>query len=308
MNAPHCPPVLFLVFNRPDLTEKSFAAIRLARPKQLFIAADGPRANRSDEKRLCERVREIAQNVDWTCEVRTLFRDHNIGCRDAVRLAIDWFYSNVEEGIILEDDCLPDPTFFPYCAILLDRYRHDERIMCITGNNFQKGRPGNKASYYYSIYNHCWGWASWRRAWACFDNRMTDWPDLKRSDFLSGFLRPNTADFWRSAFDSVHEGKLNTWDYVWTYACWINSGLTVVPSTNLVENVGFDARATHTTREPKQNWQNERLPIEFPLISPKNVCRSVQADIFTEDCQFSGRRSIARRLLKAARLRLSRAA
>jgi hypothetical protein len=303
-----CPPVLFLVFNRPDLTAESFAAIRLAKPKQLFIAADGPRADRPAEKELCERVREIATKVDWSCDVKTLFREHNLGCRDAVRLAIDWFYGNVEEGIVLEDDCLPEPTFFPYCATLLERYRHDERIMCVTGNNFQKAAIGRDESYYYSIYNHCWGWASWRRAWACFDNSMADWPALKTSDFLSGFLRRDAANFWRSNFDSVYESRVNTWDYVWTYTCWANSGLTVVPNVNLVNNIGFDSRATHTTRAPKQDLQSVRRPIQFPLIAPRSVCRSVPADHFTEDCHFRVRRSLSKKLLKAARSCFSGAA
>lgn len=169
LNTKGTPPVLFLVFNRAHTTVRVFEAIRQARPARLYVAADGPRPVREGEAERCAEVRRIATNVDWDCEVHTLFRDENLGCRHAVSSAITWFFVYEEEGIILEDDCIPNQSFFLYCAELLERYRDDERIMCITGDNFQKTMEGYPFGYYFYIYNHCWGWASWRRAWSHYD-------------------------------------------------------------------------------------------------------------------------------------------
>lgn len=172
-------PVLFVVFNRPETTSRVFNSIRNARPARLYVAADGPRAMREGEAQRCVEVRRIASAVDWPCEVRTLFRDENIGCRRSVSGAISWFFEHEPEGIILEDDCLPDASFFSYCATLLERYRIEPRVMAITGNNFQPSMEGYSASYYYSIYNHVWGWASWRRAWALYDADMGQFTPAK---------------------------------------------------------------------------------------------------------------------------------
>src|SRR5262249_20722231 len=158
-------PVLFLIFNRPNTTARVMEAIRTAGPGRLYVAADGPRDGNADEAKRCAEVRRIATQVDWPCEVQTLFRERNLGCRQAVSSAITWFFEQEQEGIILEDDCLPSPSFFPYCAELLARFRNDERIMCITGCNFQQDMKGYPYSYYFSKYHHVWGWATWRRAW-----------------------------------------------------------------------------------------------------------------------------------------------
>ena len=158
-------PVLFLIFNRPELTEKVFQKIQDAQPKYLFVAADGPRDNKYGEKDLCEKTRAVVlENITWECEVKTLFRTENLGCRTAVSSAINWFFENVEEGIILEDDTVPDNSFFSYCQALLEKYRNHEQIMMITGDNFQDGIKRGNGSYYFSRYVHIWGWASWRRA------------------------------------------------------------------------------------------------------------------------------------------------
>ena len=149
-------PALFLVFNRPDTTARVFEALRAARPARLYVAADGPRPNREGEAARCDDVRRIATQVDWPCKVTTLFRDRNLGCRIGVSTAIDWFFEHEEEGIVLEDDCLPSTSFFPYCAELLARYRHDERVMCVSGDNFQLGREVTQYSYYFSRNIHCW--------------------------------------------------------------------------------------------------------------------------------------------------------
>jgi hypothetical protein len=279
-------PILFLVFNRPDLVEQSFARIRDARPAQLFIAADGPRPDREGEAELCSQCREIVDCIDWDCEVKTLFRDSNLGCRIAVSEAITWFFEHVEEGIVLEDDCVAEPSFFRFCSELLELYRYDNRIMCITGNNFQNGIIRGAASYYFSIYNHCWGWATWRRAWQLYDCEMKRWTELKSSDFLSGFLQQRVAEYWTREFDSILSGCSHVWDYQWELTCWSNSGLTATPNVNLVSNIGFDDRATHTKDANSAANRLQSYRMNFPLRHPADVSRYVIADRFVEQNHF----------------------
>ena len=158
------PAVLFIIFNRPETTQRVFDAIRLAKPTRLYIAADGPRENKTGEKELCEQARKIAQNVDWDCEVKTLFQKENLGCGKAVSHAISWFFENEDMGIILEDDCLPHQSFFKYCEELLEKYKNNDRIGIISGNNFQKKRKIGSFSYYFSDIVNIWGWATWARS------------------------------------------------------------------------------------------------------------------------------------------------
>jgi len=187
--APLYTPILFLIFNRPDTTQKVFNAIRKAKPKQFFIAADGSPPDREGEIEKCQKSRKIATSVDWDCEVKTLFRDKNLGCKIAISSAIDWFFENVEEGIILEDDCLPHQSFFWFCQELLEYYRNDTRIMHISGDNFQFGRKRGEGSYYFSKYSHVWGWATWRRAWKCFDINMKSFEEFKAENQINSIFQ-----------------------------------------------------------------------------------------------------------------------
>lgn len=224
-----CPPVLFLIFNRPELTQRVFACIREARPAQLFVAADGPRLDHPGERQLCAEVRKVVGQVDWPCELLTLFRDENLGCRRAVDTAIDWFFAQVPEGIILEDDCLPTLSFFNFCQTLLEYYRFDERIMHISGDNFQFGKSRTPYSYYFSKYAHCWGWASWRRAWKYYDKDMKTWPELKELKILDTIYDDSHEQrYWTDIFDRTHEGNIDTWAYQWIFTCWIQSGLSIL--------------------------------------------------------------------------------
>ncbi len=192
-------PVLFLIFNRPETTEQVFSAIKKAQPPRLYIAADGPRSEYPNDAESCDISRAIATNVDWDCEVKTLFQDQNLGCRLAVSGAVDWFFEQETEGIILEDDCLPDQSFFLFCQELLEQYRDDTRIMQIGGTNYQFGKKRTNYSYYFSRYGHLWGWASWRRAWSFYDEKMKQWPTAKQNGILLhwaddwGFIR-----YWES--------------------------------------------------------------------------------------------------------------
>jgi len=242
-------PVAFTIFNRPDLTQIVFEAIARVEPKTLFVVADGPRFLEEEEK--CAQTRGIIDRVDWKCDVFKNYSDRNLGCGRRVASGIEWVFSEVEEAIFLEDDTLPDLSFFPYCEALLDRYRHDERIMTINGNNFQSGRIKTDYSYHFSKYCSCWGWASWRRAWKHYDYEMKSWPVFKR-DGMMKMICPDLIEqrFWTNLFDSMYEnpGEIDTWDHQWKYACWSQNGLAIMPNVNLVANIGLGRTdASHTT-------------------------------------------------------------
>jgi len=301
------PPVLFLIFNRPNTTAQVMEAIRIAKPPRLYIAADGPR-QRPGEVELCARARQIATNVDWPCELKTLFRDENLGCRLSVSGALDWFFGEEDQGIVLEDDCLPSSTFFPYCGELLERYRSDNRIMCISGNNFQRDRQVTQYSYYFSRYMHCWGWASWRRAWELYDAEMHSWLECRRSGLLRAWGQSDDGfvEYWTAIFDSVAQGKVDTWDYQWTLTCWLNNGLTCIPNVNLVSNIGFGVQSTHT---PDANSALANLPtreMEFPIVHPRIIARCVHADSHTHFSMFCPPSSRLARLARKGAGLLSR--
>jgi hypothetical protein len=241
-------PILLLVFNRPSTTKLVFDAIKAVKPRKLFIAADGPRENRKGEIDLCQKVRDlVVDNIDWDCEVNTLFREKNLGCGRGVSEAISWFFKNVDEGIILEDDTLPNISFFNYCAVLLERYRCNESIMHISGNNFQSGIIRSDGDYYYSKYSHIWGWATWKRAWQKYDFLLVNWTEFKVLG-LNEICNndENQVNYWKKIFDDVIIGKIDTWDYQWMFAVWFNQASCILPNVNLVSNIGFGEYATHT--------------------------------------------------------------
>ena len=280
-------PVLFLIFNRPETTQKVFTAIKKAKPPRLYVAADGPRVEKPDEAGQCALARSIATNVDWDCEVKTLFRKQNLGCRLAVSRANEWFFENETEGIILEDDCLPDQSFFWFCQELLELYRNDTRIMHIGGSNFQFEKNRTDYSYYFSRYAHVWGWASWRRAWRYFDEKMRLWPEAKQNEILRHWADDwRFIRYWKNIFEKTAIGKTEAWSYQWNFACWSQNGLSVVPSVNLVSNLGFSEKATHTTKK-SQLAQMSINSIKFPMNHPNLVVRHWKADRYVECQQFS---------------------
>lgn len=252
--------VLFLVFNRPDTTRQVFEAIRQAKPPRLYVAADGPRADKPGEGEKCEQVRRIATQVDWDCEVKTLFRDKNLGCKYAVSGAIDWFFENEEEGIILEDDCLPSQSFFWFCEELLERYREHDKIMQICGFNPLNSMDINE-SYFFSKYGPIWGWASWAQKWrGSYDVHMSNWPSIKKNNILNlSYIEKQ----WRyELFDKVYMGAINTWDYQWSFAKMLHKGYSTIPKKNLVRNIGFCLDSTHTKGKLNPKYANTyELPI-----------------------------------------------
>ncbi len=269
-------PILFLIFNRPDLTEKSFDSIKKIKPQRLFIAADGPRrGNILDEFATQESRNCVLSSIDWECDLRILFRKENLGCGVAVSSAISWFFEQVEEGIILEDDCLADMSFFKYCNVLLDKYRFDEEILHINGSNHQFGIKRGFSDYYFSIYPHVWGWATWKRAWERYDFIMRDMEFYQKVKIFKKYAQI-------SLMNSVYNGDVDTWDIQWAYSVLKNRGLVITPNINLISNIGFGETATHTNSKiPNYIKYSINGSIDFPVSHPILKWRNIFADRFT---------------------------
>lgn len=281
-------PVLLIIFNRPDSTFKVFEAIRNFKPKYLYIAADGPRQHEPGDENKCRDARKIVSQVDWDCEVKTLLRKRNLGCRLGVSTAISWFFQHVEQGIILEDDIVPGRDFFPFCHELLNRFKNNDQIMMISGNNFQFGHKHGESSYYFSRFAHTWGWATWRRAWKRHNEDRKALTALKQKKVLEKiFSDRGIRDYWLDIFSKTVTGEIITWDYYWQMALWNFDGIAILPNTNLASNIGFNEHATHTTNSSKlENLPQGKLQ---HIHHPKNIVINVDADKFTQNYIFYGR-------------------
>lgn len=282
--------ILFIVFNRLKTTAQVFEQIRNAKPKKLYIAADGPRLNISNEEIKTLDVRNyILNNIDWVCEVKTLFREKNVGCKEAVSSAISWMFESEESGIILEDDCLPHPDFFYFCEEMLERYKYNNNIATITGNNFQNGIKRGEASYYFSKYNHVWGWATWKRAWQEYTGDLPfldEWLKSKSwKEINSNFFERR---YWKRIFTQVRDGEIPTaWDYPWTACLWHSQMLTITPNVNLVSNIGFGEGSTHTSdvTSPFNNIPTNSME---HISHPKDIKKNMKADLYTYRKVFGG--------------------
>lgn len=291
-------PVVLIAFNRPETTAKVLAAIRGYRPSRLLVVADGPRPHRSGEAERCAAVRRlIDEGVDWPCDIERCWSDVNLGCRKRVSSGLDWAFSRADRAIVLEDDCLVHPSFFPYCEELLERYAHDERIGSIGACDVSESGADHDASYRFSRFHHVWGWASWSRAWRHYDVAAAAWPRLRDAGWLDGECHGRAErDFWRSVFEGVHTGRIDTWDFQWVFACWANRMLSICPQANLVTNIGFGADATHTTgadAAPSMATHGLRLPLRHP----ETLAIDHAADRITSAKHY--RRSLRRRLFAA---------
>ena len=278
-------PLLFLIFNRPDFTKQVFAEIRKAKPKKLYIAADAPRTK--EEKNLCLQTRKIIDQVDWDCEIKTLFREKTLGCKYAISTAIDWFFKHEEMGIILEDDCVPSASFFSFSSELLERYKNDMRIMMISGNNFQDGHWRGEASYYFSQNFYTWGWATWRRAWNLMDLEMSSVHDFRKKSMIDEiFTDENIALAWRYAFALAQKEKVTAWDYPWVFSILLQNGLSIVPNKNLVKNIGFGENSTHTSNKHSKYSNVTAEDFDGHLIHPSLVYPNVIADAHNAWCDY----------------------
>lgn len=281
-------PLLLIVWRRPFALRHVINAIRPLAPSQLFIACDGPNLHNVEEAEKVLATRQIiASEIDWPCNIERLYSDVNQGCSVGPINAISWFYSHVEAGIILEDDCVPHPDFLPFSEVLLERYRDDERIWCICGNNFQAGHWRGLGSYYFSRIPLIWGWATWRRCWDNYDQHLISWPSFKSQDLLASiFADPLVANYWSSKWDStIACEEVTWWDYQWIYTCISNSGLCIHPNVNLVQNIGSGADATHTTG---YIIPTDIGPSLGPIAHPEFVVQDNAADALLFDRVYGG--------------------
>lgn len=271
--------VLFIIFNRPDTAIRVFEQIRLAQPQRLYVTADGPRKSSPHDEELCQQTREIVNKIDWDCEIKTRFNKDNKGCRNNVSTAIDWFFDNETEGIILEDDCLPANSFFKFCDTMLEKYRFDTRIRHITGCNLQFGKRWGNASYYFSNRTHVWGWASWKRVWDEYDLNLVKYDCNQVTDAMKNIYDDDlVAEAWAHIFREVKAGRINSWAYPLDFVNFFNNGLVIIPNQNLIANIGFNADATNT-------FDKSSIYANIPLIEideiehPAFVVPQKQADL-----------------------------
>ncbi|MBL7131557.1 MAG: glycosyltransferase family 2 protein [Candidatus Omnitrophica bacterium] len=261
-------PVVFTIFNRPDFTKKVFKAIAKAKPKKLFVIADGPRPNMLEDAKKCTQARAVIDKIDWNSEVIKKYSDVNLGNKKGVSSGLNWVFSQVEEAIILDDDCLPAPSFFFFCQELLEKYRNNQRVMHISGDNFFPKLSESKDSYFFSKTPYIWGFATWKRAWLYYDVDMKSWSDYKNSNKIKRmFVNPCEWKYWRWVFDKMLEAKVDTWDYAWHYACLRQEGLSIIPRVNLVSNMGFSSQDATQYKE-KLNFPNnfvDRLLAGLPV-------------------------------------------
>ncbi|MEN9274751.1 MAG: hypothetical protein Q6J44_08030 [Gloeomargarita sp. DG02_4_bins_56] len=279
-------PVAFLIFNRPELTQKVFQVIRQVAPKRLFIIADGARDDQ--EVFVCQQTRAVVEQIDWDCSVERDYAETNLGCRHRVSSGLNWVFAQTERAIILEDDCLPNYSFFRFCDELLERYQDQERVMAITGNNHQRGREVTPYSYYFSKYFHCWGWATWSRAWQYYDVEMKLWPEFRDGGYVEWVSDSKYEHrYWLQKFEQMYQGKIDTWDYPFMFACFSQSGLVATPRVNLVSNLGFGKQATHT-HNPKSPFANMPTQELGEINHPPFLARSLAADQFVFEQVFDG--------------------
>ena len=291
-------PVLLIIWRRPDILRQVIDAIRPVAPIRLFVACDGPRPDCPDEARKVAATRQvIEQDINWPCQIERLYSDENQGCSAGPIRAITWFFDQVEEGIILEDDCVPHPDFFPYCATLLERYRHDSRVWCISGNNFQNGHWRGEASYFFSHIPLIWGWATWRSCWSQYNKSLLSWPAFRESSLLESILHDECMRYyWSNKWDQTYmNNRVTWWDYQWVYTCISNGGLAAHPNLNLIHNIGTGPDATHTIGGIIEHQLSDRSM--QPIRHPEFIVSDCAADRFLFDNVFGGFRIRRQRTL-----------
>jgi hypothetical protein len=269
-------PLLLIIFNREATTRRLIDRLRAIKPDRIYVAADGPRANAPLDAERCRRCRQVIDEIDWPCEIRRRFSEVNQGCRWGPANALNWFFQQEDAGIILEDDILPDPTFFPFCEEMLKRYASSPGIGCISGYNFL---PPVEASYFFSRIPLIWGWATWRDRWQKYDEVCADFD----RNFAALSLRPwlsahDERDIKRKISDCYHDrNPIPTWDFLWTFAVWSEHMIAVLPGHSLTSNIGIGADATHTQTEAPFMLASSQ-PMRFPLQHPEKISADQRVD------------------------------
>lgn len=273
-------PVVIVLFRRPSMTRNLINILRKVKPKEVFVIADGPSTDK--DRILCQSTRNEVNSIDWDCKIHKKYADKNLGLRRNIAGGLKWVFSKVDEAIVLEDDLIPEISFFQYCESLLKKYRNNRNIISISGNCFLKDKSIVKDSYYFSRYVHSWGWATWKRAWDMYDDKMIEWPKRRNSNWLRQVFGNKVIEiYWRIIFDKVYTGKIDSWAYRWTYTSLLNNCLTIIPAVNLVTNVGYDNHATHT-KVKNSTLDLSTRSIHFPLKHPQHIKRNELADSITE--------------------------
>ena len=289
-------PILLITWKRHKKLSKVIDSLRKIKAQKIYVACDGANKNNIEEELQVFETRKVIENeINWEYKyLKKLFSNNNYGCMNGVSKAINWFFKNEKEGIILEEDCLPHPDFFQFAEELLEKYRFDKRIWSISGTNFQKGKWVGKYSYYFSLYPQIWGWATWRRCWKEYDVNMKSWPEFRNSKILNSIFENNhTVNFWEKRFDKMYHFKEpDTWDFQWLYCVLRNSGLNIIPNMNMVENIGFGPDATHTKGQLDinlkiQNFEPKSTNV-IPIKHPNYIVRSQKADNYTNNNHFAG--------------------
>ena len=282
-------PIAYIIYNRAEHTRKSFEVLKKLRPSRLFIIADGPKPDNVSDISSVTTVRKITEDLNWDCRVERNYSKVNLGLKSRVSSGLDWVFEQVDKAIVLEDDCIPHPDFFKFCESLLNFYEKNDKISVITGNNFQNHRPNASASYYFTKFCHCWGWATWKRAWKKYDGNIRFWPNWSKSEgWKQSFSDDSELKYWKSIFESVYLNKIDSWAYPWTACNWYNNSLSIAPNVNLVSNIGFGADGTHTK---SKNHTSANLSV-FPLkniLHPRDVVQDFDADEKDYLYHFGGR-------------------
>ena len=273
-------PVLFMAFNRLELTQKVFFAIRAAKPLKLYFALDGARKTHPSEKIIINEIKSfVLNNIDWKCEVKTLFRKKNLGCKNAISGAIDWVFEDEEQAIILEDDCVPSISFFQFCQEMLEKYKNDESVMHINGTFYLKDVININASYYFSKLNSVWGWATWKRAWYHYDPLMKGYLEAKEKKGIEKYFDNKDIEYFMTKYfdDVYHNQHGSNWDPVWSYAILKKGALCISPTSNLVKNIGFSSdNSTHGTSD---SW----------LIYEKFESENIDSIVHLESMLYNGK-------------------
>lgn len=292
-------PIVLIIFKREDTTRQVFEVLRQIKPQKLLLVADAPRIERADEVEQVRKTRAVFDEIDWECEVLRDYAEVNLGLTERISSGIRWAFEHVEEAIILEDDDVPDISFFRFCQEMLEKYRDDERVMLITGQCFTPSHqfPPHEYSYYFSRHVLIWGIATWRRAWKYYDVEIKHWPQLKNLQALRHFFPEDKEySYWEKIMDNMYDngyqGRVKTWDYQLMLAIWSQHGLVVTPNKNLVKNVGFGTvestnAFSFSLDDPIIPYVSKSEAMDFPLRHPPFVLRDVQADTITQKVAYS---------------------
>lgn len=273
------PPILIIAYRRAETTKKVLEAIQNSKTRRLYVALNAPSPDRLDEKIKCEAVRKLFEEMHWKCKITFLNHDKHLSAKESITKAITWFFEFENSGIILEDDCVPSASFFSFAGEMLFKYEGDKRIGMISGNNFQFNHLRGEASYYFSRYCNIWGWATWRDRWTSYDSSMRLWPSCKSSviNELDGYLEKL---YWAKIFERTYDGFIDTWDYQWLFANWVNHRISLVPQVNMVTNIGF-GRDAHHTNNLTCAANMIACDIALPICHTNSFIPNRQADKYT---------------------------